>query len=313
MENAKIKKNKNRWKSILIKDFKMNKYKYLIVLPIILYLLIFNYKPMYGLIIAFKNYRVSLGFADSPWVGLDHFKAFFNDVYFTRLLRNTFTISGLSILFGFPAPIILALLINEVRNHRFKRLVQTITYMPHFISIVIVCGLLTAYSQSNGVFNDIIAFFGGQRVNLLAKENMFYPIYIISGIWQQAGWSSIIYLAAITGIDQEQYEAAKVDGAGKFRQMVSITLPGLKSTIIVLLILQMGSILSVGYEKILLLYQPLTYSVADVISTYVYRRGIIDANYSYSTAIGLFNSVVNISFLLITNRISKKVNETGLF
>ncbi len=313
MQNPKAISSRKGWKSVVIKDFKMNKYKYLIVLPIIIYLIIFNYKPMYGLIIAFKNFRVTLGFADSPWVGLDHFKAFFNDIFFTRLLRNTFTISGLSIIFGFPAPIILALLINEVRNQKFKRVIQTVTYMPHFISIVIVCGLLVAYTQSNGAINDIVAFFGGERTNLLARKEMFYPIYILSGIWQSAGWSSIIYLAAITGIDQEQYEAAKVDGAGRFRQMISITLPGLMPTIIVLFILQMGSILSVGHEKILLLYKPLTYEVADVISTYVYRRGIIEANYSYSTAIGLFNSVVNITFLLITNKLSKRINETSLF
>ncbi len=306
-------KIKTGWKNTLIKDFRMNKYKYLIILPVIIYLLIFHYKPMYGLIIAFKDFRVRVGFADSPWVGLKHFRTFFHDVYFFRLLRNTVSISGLSLLFGFPAPIILALLINEVRKEKFKRVIQTVTYMPHFISIVVVCGLIVAYTQSNGAINDVVAFFGGKRTNLLSREEMFYPIYIISGIWQTAGWSSIIYLAAIMGIDQEQYEAARVDGAGRLRQMISITLPGLKPTILVLFILQMGSILSVGYEKLLLLYQPLTYGVADVISTYVYRRGILETNYSYSAAIGLFNSVVNITFLLITNRISKKVNDTGLF
>lgn len=297
----------------LKRDLKMNLWKYIIILPVLVYLAIFCYKPMYGIIIAFKNYRVSLGIGGSPWVGFGQFKAFFNDVYFGRLLRNTFTISGLSILFGFPMPILLALLLNEIRVKWFKRTVQTISYMPYFISIVVTCGLIKAFCQSDGVLNDLIAFFGGSRANLLSDKKMFYPIYILSNIWQSIGWDSIIYLAALTGIDQEQYEAARVDGAGRLRQMISITLPGLMPTITILFILKMGGILNVGYEKILLLYQPLTYEVADVISTYVYRRGILEANFSYSTAVGLFNSVVNIFFLLLTNRLSKKINQTGLF
>ena len=299
--------------TVLSKDFKRNKYKYLIISPVVIYLLLFAYKPMYGIIIAFQNYRPFLGISGSPWVGFDNFKAFFQDVYFFRLLRNTFSISFLSILFGFPAPILLALLLNEIRNVRFKRVVQTISYMPYFISIVVVCGLIRAFCQTDGVFNDIIAAFGGNRANLLSSKENFYPIYIISGIWQSIGWDSIIYLAALTGIDQEQYEAAKVDGAGRLKQMFYITLPGLMPTITVLFILRMGGILNVGYEKILLLYQPLTYEVADVISTYVYRKGILEANYSFSTAIGLFNSLVNICFLMITNQISKKVNDNSLF
>jgi putative aldouronate transport system permease protein len=185
--------------------------------------------------------------------------------------------------------------------------------MPYFISIVVMCGLLKAFCQTDGVFNDIIVAFGGERSNLLSNKENFYPIYILSGIWQSVGWDSIIYLAALSGIDQEQYEAARVDGAGRIKQMLYITLPGLMPTITVLFILRMGGILNVGYEKILLLYQPLTYEVADVISTYVYRKGIVEANYSFSTAVGLFNSVVNIFFLLITNHLSKKTNNTGLF
>lgn len=298
---------------LLVRDFKRNRLKYLIVLPVIIYLLIFAYKPMYGVIIAFQNYKPFLGIDKSPWVGFDNFIRFFHDEYFTRLLRNTFSISILSIVFGFPAPIILALLLNEIRSTKFKRVVQTISYMPYFISIVVVCGLLKTFTQTDGVFNDIIVFFGGERSNLLSSKSNFYPIYILSAIWQSVGWDSIIYLAALTGIDQEQYEAAKVDGAGRLKQMLYITLPGLMPTITVLFILRMGGILNVGYEKILLLYQPLTYEVADVISTYVYRKGIVEANYSFSTAVGLFNSIVNISFLLITNRISKKVNNSSLF
>lgn len=297
----------------LARDFARNKYKYLIILPVIIYLAIFAYKPMYGIVIAFQRFRPSLGIAESPWVGFQNFQQFFSDIYFWRLLRNTFSISGLSILFGFPAPILLALLLNELTSNKFKRTVQTISYMPYFISIVVVCGLIKAFCQSDGVFNDIAVMLGGQRTNLLSDKNMFYPIYILSGIWQSVGWDSIIYLAALSGIDQEQYEAARVDGAGRFRQMLSITLPGLFPTIMVLFILRMGGILNVGYEKVLLLYQPMTYEVADVISTYVFRKGIMEANYSFSTAVGLFNSLVNVSFLLATNWLNKKFNEVSLF
>ena len=297
----------------LARDFKMNKWKYLIILPVIVYFALFAYKPMYGIIIAFKNFRPSLGIMDSPWVGVKQFQLFFQDIYFVRLLRNTFFISGLSIIFGFPAPILLALLLNEIRCSWFKRGVQTISYMPYFISVVVMCGLIKAFSQTDGVFNDLIASLGGERVNLLSVKRNFYPIYVGSGIWQSIGWDSIIYLAALSGIDQEQYEAAKIDGAGRFGQMISVTLPGLLPTITILFILRMGGILNVGFEKILLLYQPLTYEAADVVSTYVYRKGIIEANYSYSTAVGLFNSAVTIVFLLLTNGISKKVSETSLF
>lgn len=298
---------------VIVKDFKRNKLKYLMILPVIIYIGIFSYKPMYGIIIAFKNYRPALGIEKSAWVGFDNFTRFFSDYYFRRILLNTFRISLLSILFGFPAPILLALLINEIKNRHFKKTVQTISYMPYFISIVIVCGLIKTFTQSDGLISDMIVSFGGARKNLLASKEWFYPIYIISGIWQSVGWDSIIYLAALAGIDQEQYEAAKVDGAGRLRQMLYITLPGLMPTITILFILRMGGILNVGFEKILLLYSSPTYEVADVISTYVYRIGVLEASFSYSTAIGLFNSAVNIFFLLVTNAVGKKVNNSGLF
>lgn len=298
---------------ILRKDLRKNKWKYIMILPVIIYIAVFCYKPMYGVIIAFKNFRPAVGIMDSPWVGLKHFITFFNDYNFWRILKNTFSISALSILFGFPAPILLALLINEIRNTKFKRAVQTISYMPYFISMVIICGLIKTFCQSDGIITDLVVALGGERFNLLASKNWFYPIYIISNIWQNIGWDSIIYLAALAGIDQEQYEAARVDGAGRIRQIISVTLPGLMPTITILFILKMGNILNVGFEKILLLYSPTTYEVADVISTYVYRIGILDANFSYSTAIGLFNSVVNIIFLLLTNALSKKMNNSGLF
>lgn len=294
-------------------DFKRHKFKYLIIIPVIIYLILFCYKPMYGIVIAFQKYRPSLGIADSPWVGFDNFVRFFKDPFFGRLIRNTVTISFSMIIFSFPAAIILALLLNEVKVSWFKRTVQTITYMPHFIALVVVCALVNNFCQSNGVLNDVIAFFGGERSNLLAQPKLFYPIYVLSGIWQGVGWSSIIYLAALASIDQEQYEAAKIDGAGRIQQMVHITLPGLVPTIFMLLVLNLGKILNVGYEKILLLYQPLTYEVADVISTYVYRKGLLDADYSFSTAVSLFNSVINIIFLVISNKVSKKMGQSGLF
>lgn len=294
-------------------DLKRNKVKYLMILPVIIYLLVFCYKPMYGIIIAFKKYRPALGIFNSPWVGVKYFKQFFSDPYFFRLLKNTFMISLLSLLFSFPAPVLFALLLNEVRVKWFKRTVQTISYMPHFISLVVVCSLINSFCASDGLFNNIAVFFGAKRQNLLIMKEYFRPIYILSDIWQGLGWSSIIYLAALAGIDQEQYEAARIDGAGRLQQMWYITLPGLLPTVSMLLILQIGSVLSVGYEKIMLLASPLTYDVSDVISFYVYRRGIAGGEFSYSTAVGLFNSVVNLFFLILANKISKKAGQRGLF
>ena len=298
----------------LKEDLAPNKMKYILMIPIIVYFVVFHYKPMYGVLMAFQRYRPTLGIAGSRWVGFDNFIDFFADPYFWRLLRNTFSISFYSILFGFPAPILLALMFNEVKNERFKKTIQTISYMPHFISLVIVCGIIKIFVQTDGIFPVFIeSLFGVPASNWLTKSPYFYPIYVISGIWQEVGWGSIIYLAALSGIDQELYEAAKIDGAGRLQQIWHITLPGILPTIMILLILRIGGILSVGYEKILLLYTPTTYEVADVISTYSYRRGIIDADYSYSTAVGLFNSLVNIVFLVTTNKLSKKFTEIGLF
>lgn len=299
--------------TVLKKDFDLNKYKYLLILPVIVFFVLFAYKPMYGLIIAFKDYRPNLGFSRSKWVGLKHFAVFFNDVYFFRLLRNTLSISFLTIIFGFPAPILLALLINEIKSTVFKKTVQTITYMPYFVSLVVVSSLIRTYTASNGIFSQIAVFMGGESKNFLMHTRYFYPIYILSEIWQGIGWNSIIYLAALSAIDQEQYEAARIDGAGRLRRIFSITLPNLLPTITVLFILRIGGILNVGFEKIILLYNEGIYSVADVISTFVYRRGIINAAFSYATAVGLFNSVVNVFFLVVANNISRKFTESSLF
>ncbi|MCL2812064.1 MAG: ABC transporter permease subunit [Clostridia bacterium] len=300
---------------IIARDYKQNKYKYLMVLPVLVFIAVFAYTPMTGLVIAFKEFRPRLGIAGSKWVGLTHFENFFNDIFFVRILRNTFSISLLNILFGFPAPILLALLLNEVRNNKFKRSVQTITYMPYFISLIVACALIRVYSQNNGLFSQIAVAFGGTRQNLLMNKNAFYPIYVISEIWQQIGWNSIIYLAALSSIDQEQYEAARIDGANRFKQILYVTLPGLLPTIMILFILRMGSVLNVGFEKIILLYSEATYEVSDVISTYLYRRGIVAENpsFSYATAIGLFNSVVNLTFLLVFNWLAKKATKSSLF
>ena len=307
---------------VLKRDFQQNKYKYLLILPVLAYFVLFSYKPMYGLVIAFKDFRANLGIWASPWLtksefnpnGLfRHFVNFFRDPYFFRLIKNTLSISLLTILFGFPAPILLAILLNEIRNMAFRRTVQTITYMPYFISMVVVASLIRNYTAQNGIFAQIAVALGGNGINYLMAPQYFYPIYVISDIWQHIGWNSIIYLAAITGIDQEQYEAAIIDGAGRFRRILSITIPNLLPIIMVLFILRMGGILNVGFEKIILLYNQNIYSVADVISTFVYRRGIQNADYSYATAVGLFNSVVNVIFLVTANTLSRKYTQYGLY
>ena len=297
----------------LKRDMQMHFWKYVLIIPILVYLAVFCYKPMYGLVIAFKNYKPARGIWGSKWVGFTWFETFFKDPYFFRLLRNTFRLSAYSILFGFPAPIILALLLNEVTNTKFKRTVQTITYMPYFISLVVACSIIKIYCQADGLFSQIGMFFGAPAQNLLIDPAKFTPIYVLSGIWQNIGWNSIIYLAALSGIDQEQYEAARIDGANRFQQVLHITIPGILPTIMILFIMRMGSILNVGYEKILLLYTDATFETADVFSTYTYRMGLQNQKYSLSTAVGLFNTMVNIVFLLFTNWLSNKTTESGLF
>jgi putative aldouronate transport system permease protein len=286
---------------------------YLLVLPVVLFYALFCYKPMYGALIAFKDFSPGRGFARSPWVGMENFVRFFNSPYFFRLLRNTFLISFYNLLFGFPAPIILALLLNEVRHTGFKRFTQTITYLPHFISIIVIAGMITDFSMSTGLFNDIIEFFGGKRFPLLQDPKLYRPIYVSSDIWQGIGWGTIIYLSALSGIDPQLYEAAMIDGAGRFKQLIHVTLPSITPTIVILLILRIGHLLGVGYEKTILLYNPATYETADIISTYVYRVGLLEQNWSYSTAIGLFNSAVNFTLLVLANKLSRKLSETSLW
>ncbi|MFE4570758.1 ABC transporter permease [Paenibacillus chitinolyticus] len=304
---------KKRTRTGLLLDIRKNKLLYVMLLPVLLYYVVFHYAPMYGAIIAFKDFSPRLGIWGSEWVGFAHFETFFSGAYFWRTIKNTILISLNELVFGFPAPIILALLLNEVRNSVFKRTVQTVTYMPYFISLVVICGIIKDFTASSGVINDIIAFFGGERLTLLLEPEWFRTIYVSSGIWQHIGWGTIIYLAALTGIDQEQYEAAKMDGAGRWKQMLNVTLPGLMPTIIILLILELGRMMNVGFEKIILLYNPSTFDTADVVSSYVYRVGLQEFNYSFSSAVGLFNSAVNFTLLLGSNWISRKLNSTSLW
>ena len=286
---------------------------YLMILPVLVYYIVFHYLPMAGVTIAFKDYRVARGFWGSKWVGLEHFIDFFESEYAWQTIRNTLSISLLGLIFAFPAPILLALMLNEIKNMRFKKGVQTITYMPHFISLVIICAMVRDFCSTRGLFNTILTYMNCATIDFLIEPGWFYPIYIVSGIWQNIGWDSIIYLAALSAIDQELYEAAAVDGAGRLRRIWNITLPGIAPTVTILLILRIGSIMSVGFEKIILLYNPSVYETADVISTYVYRRGLIDGKYSFASAVGLMNSVINFILLLAADRLSKQFGERGLF
>jgi len=283
------------------------------LLPVLLYYVVFHYGPMYGAIIAFKDFSPFLGFLKSPWAGLKHFEAFFHSIYFWRLIRNTISINLLDILFHFPAPIILALLLNEVSNRFFKRAVQTITYMPHFISVVVVAGLIINFCQSNGLFNALLGLAGLKKQTFLTNPWFFQPIYVASSIWQHIGWGSIIYLAALTSVDLQLYEQATVDGAGRFKQLRHITLPGIAPTIIIMLILRCGKMMTVGFEKVLLLYNPMVYERADVISTFVYRQGLLNQDYSFASAVGLFNSALNFLLIVMVNQISRKVSDTSLW
>lgn len=294
-------------------DWVRNRSLYILVLPVVIFYILFNYKPIYGAIIAFQDYTPRLGISGSEWVGLANFKRFFSDIYFGRLMRNTLLLSVYDIIFGFPAPIILALLLNEIHNRFFKNVTQTITYLPHFISMIVVCGMLTDFSLSTGLFNDIIVFFGGERHPLLQDPSLYRMIYILSDIWQQVGWGTIIYLSALSGVDSQLYEAAQIDGANKWKQTLNVTLPGIAPTIITMFILKIGKLMSMGYEKTILLYNPSTYETADIISSYVYRIGLLEQDWSYSTAIGLFNSVINFVLLIVANKLSKKYSETSLW
>lgn len=296
------------------RDFIRNKSAYLLALPVLLFFIIFNYIPMAGIILSFEKFTPKAGVFLSEWVGLKNFINFFSSYYFWRLLRNTFLLSFFDLLFNFPAPIILALLLNEVGNKYFKKVIQTISYMPYFISMVVMAGIVIDFVATDGVITNALSAIGlVEKKNLLSVSGYFRTIYVTTSMWQGLGYGSIIYLAALSGVDQELYEAARIDGAGRWKQTIHVTLPGISSTIVIMLILRMGQLLSIGMDKILLLYNPLVYETADVISTFVYRKGIQDSDYGYSTAVGLFNSVINFLLLLCANTVSRKFSETSLF
>jgi putative aldouronate transport system permease protein len=297
----------------LRRNISRDRYLLLIITIPVIYFIIFHYLPMYGLIIAFKDFHPLKGIVHSPWVGFKYFEQFFHSVYIWRLLKNTVLLSVYSLLWGFPIPIIFALLINELRDRFYKKFVQTVSYLPHFISVVIVTGMLVTFLAQDGVANLILRKFGIDPIIFLNEPGLFRSIYVSSGVWQSFGWGSIIYLAAIAGINPQLYEAAEMDGAKRWHRMRHITLPGIMPTIIILLILNVGSMLEIGFEKVLLLYNPTTYVTADIIQTYVYRRGILSADFSYGAAIGLFNNVINLCVLVIANTISRKVSDTSLW
>ena len=295
------------------KDFKMYGSLYLLMVPILIYFILFHYLPMYGVTIAFQDYKPALGFSGSNWVGFKHFERFFSLPAFWQVIRNTFRISLSSLVFGFPAPIILALLLNELKSAKLGKVIQNCTYIPHFISMVVACSIIRIFTNDTGVIGSLYNSITGSTGNMLNDADNFIPIYIISNIWKECGWGSIIYLAALTGIDQSLYEAAEVDGAGKLRKLIHITLPSIVPTIVIMLILRMGSILSVGYEKILLLENSMTQKVSEVISVYNYRLGLVNQQWSYSAAVGLFNTVINLIFVFSANFISRKVNDYALW
>ncbi len=318
----KKRKNKEGYEGVyftrLKRDLYKNRIAYLMFLPVLIYYLIFCYKPMYGLIIAFKNFVPFKGIVGSPWAdhyGFEHFLAFFNSIYFTRLLKNTLVISITSLLVTFPAPIILALLLNEVRSKKYKGLIQTLTYLPHFISLVVICSMVRMFVDFDGFITQTLASLGfvDGSLSMLSNKDYFVSIYVTSGLWQTIGWSAIIYISALAGIDQELYEAARIDGANRWKQTIHVTLPGIMITIIMMLIMRIGTIMSVGYEKIILLYNPGIYETADVISSYVYRKGLLEANWSFAAAVGFFNSIISVFLVVTANKISKRVTDMGLW
>ncbi|WP_082927395.1 ABC transporter permease subunit [Paenibacillus oryzisoli] len=306
--------DKNGFKYRFIRDARLNKYIYIMLLPVVVYYVLFYYVPMYGLQIAFKDYSPGVGILHSDWVGLKHFQDFFGSFYFTRILRNTLLISMYELLFAFPASIVLALLLNELRSAVLKRTVQTITYMPHFISIVVISGMMVDFLARDGLINNLLSsLFGLEPISYLQESSWFRSVYISSNVWQNIGWGSIIYLSAMSGIDPSLYEAARVDGANRWKQTMHITLPGIMSTVVILLILQIGHFMSIGADKILLLYNPTTYETADVIGTFVYRKGILESDFSYSATVGLFNSLINFTLLVLANALSRRTSDNKLW
>lgn len=309
-----IQKKKESLGIRLLKNMKKNWILYVMIAPVVVYYIVFAYTPMYGILLAFKNYKVKQGIMGSPWVGLDHFRRFFSAYNFKQLIGNTVGISVYSLIIGFPIPIVFALMLNYLTHNRLKKVVQMVSYAPYFISTVVICGMITIFmAPDTGILNVIRGFFGLESVNFLARPEWFKSIYVWTGVWQGMGWSSIIYISALAGVDYEMHEAAIVDGATKIQRMIHVDLPSIKPTILMLLILQMGSIMNVGFEKVYLLQNTLNKSAASVISTYVYEVGLINSDYGYSTAVGLFNSLINLGLVVAANQLSKRFAGESLF
>lgn len=304
------KKRKTRfWEKLL-----QQKYLYLMILPGLIYFLLFKYVPMWGIVIAFQDYQPFLGITGSEWVGFKHFERLFTEPTFFMLLKNTLILFFLNLVVFFPIPIILALLLNEVRVALFKKFVQTLIYIPHFMSWVIVVSLsYVLLTVDGGLINEIIAYFGGEKINFLLNESWFRPMYILQVIWREAGWSTIIYLAAITAVDPQLYEAAKMDGANRLRRMWHVTLPAIRSVIVVLLILKIGDTLELGFEHVYLLLNATNREVAEIFDTYVYTAGLKQGQFSYSTAVGLFKAAVGLILVVFANRMAKKFGEEGIY
>jgi putative aldouronate transport system permease protein len=295
------------------KDWRRNRAIYLMVLPVVVFFAVFSYAPMAGVLMAFQRYSIRDGILGSPWIGLQNFADFFKSYYFFRLLKNTFLLSFYDLLIGFPAPILFAILMNELKSVRFKRTVQTISYMPYFISMVVIAGIIIDFFSSRGAMTALISGLGGPSGNLIGDPGLFRGIFVGTNIWQFLGFNSVIYMATLSGIDRELYEAAALDGASRLRKAIHVTLPGLLSTIVILLILRLGNLMSVSFEKVILLYSPATYTVSDVIMSFTFRKGLQEFNYGYSTAVGLFNSALNFAMLVLANGLSRKFSETSLF
>lgn len=307
------KKTKKSFSYRLKKDLSEHWQLYLMALPVIIYFLVFNYAPMAGIIMAFQKFSMRKGIFGSPFIGFENFERFFTSPNFWRLLKNTLLISFYGLIFSFPLPIVFALCLNEVRNTKFKKIVQTISYLPYFISVVVVVSILYDFGKSSGLITNIAEFFGWNGGAVISSLSWFRTLYIGSNLWQHLGYNSIIFISALAAIDPTLYEAATIDGANRWQQTLHVTLPGIASTIVVLLILRLGQIMGVGYEKIILMYGPSTYETGDVISSYVYRMGLLNSDYAYSTAVNLFNSVINLIVLSTANFISRKVNETSIW
>ncbi|MCU6712747.1 sugar ABC transporter permease [Paenibacillus sp. J5C_2022] len=303
-----------KYKPSPVKSIIKNRWLYFMLLPGVLFFIVFKYIPMYGIIIAFQNYQPFLGIGGSEWVGLYHFERLFTEPSFFQLFRNTLILAVYQLVFFFPLPIVMALMLNEIRIAAYKRIMQTMIYVPHFISWVVIIGIVyVLFGTQNGVINGIIGELGGEKINFLLSTDWLRPLLVMQWIWKEAGWGTIIYLAALAGVDQQQYESAVIDGANRFRQMWHITLPSIRSTIVILLILHMGSFLDNGFEQIFLMLNDLNREVGEVFDTYVYTSGIAKGAYSYGTAVGLFKSVVGLILVGISNHLAKKFGEEGIF